>query len=69
VPISRGTSNVSAADMKKLAPLLKHYKGMPHPFSACVRDNRKRFGPLTEKYCAVIKDLIEGNTSWRGKKK
>jgi hypothetical protein len=55
--------------MKKLAPLLKHYKGMPHPFSACVRDNRKRFGPLTEKYCAVIKDLIEGNTSWRGKKK
>jgi hypothetical protein len=68
MPISRGTANVSASDMKKLAPLLKHYRGKAHPFSTCVRDNRKRFGPLTEKYCAVLKDLIEGDTNWRGKK-
>jgi len=62
---SKGTANVSPHDMKKLAPLLKHYGKMAHPFRACVRDNRKRFGPLTEKYCAVLKDLIKGTTSWR----
>ena len=62
---SKGTANVSPHDMKKLAPLLKHYGKMAHPFRACVRDNRKRFGPLTEKYCAVLKDLIKGTTKWR----
>lgn len=62
---SKGTANVSPHDMKKLAPLIKHYGKMAHPFRACVRDNRKRFGPLTEKYCAVLKDLIKGTTSWR----
>jgi hypothetical protein len=62
---SKGTANVSPADMKRLKPLLKHYAKKPHPFRACVRDNRKRFGPLTEKYCAIIKDLIRGTTKWR----
>ena len=62
---SKGTANVSPHDMKKLAPLLKHYGKKAHPFRACVKDNRKRFGPLTEKYCAVLKDLIKGTTSWR----
>ena len=62
---SKGTANVSPHDMKKLSPLLKHYGKMAHPFRACVKDNRKRFGPLTEKYCAVLKDLIKGTTSWR----
>lgn len=60
------------ATMKKLAPLIKYYAKKKHPFKACVRDNRKRFGPLTEKYCAVIVDIIHGgNTHWRkgGKKK
>jgi len=66
---SKGTANVSASDVKKLHPLLKHYAKMRHPFTACVRDNRKRFGPKTEAYCAVLKDLIVGSTNWRGKGK
>ncbi len=66
---SKGTANVSANDVKKLHPLLKHYAKMKHPFTACVRDNRKRFGGKTEAYCAVLKDLIVGNTKWRGKGK
>jgi len=67
--ISKGTANVSPADKKKLRPLLRHYAKMRHPFAACVRDNRKRFGAHTEEYCAVLKDLIVGNTKWRGKGK
>jgi len=66
---SKGTANVSPSDVKKLRPLLRHYAKMKHPFTACVRDNRKRFGPKTEAYCAVLKDLIVGNTKWRGKGK
>ncbi len=66
---SKGTANVSPADMKKLAPLIRHYGKMAHPFTACVKDNRKRFGTATEKYCAVLKDLIKGSTDWRGKEK
>ena len=62
---SKGTMNVSAADLKKLRPLVKFYAKKAHPFRACVNDNRKRFGPLTEKYCAIIKDLIKGTTKWR----
>jgi hypothetical protein len=67
---SKGTANVSAADLKKLRPLIRFYAKKPHPFRACVQDNTKRFGPLVNKYCAIIKDLIEGNTKWRhgGKK-
>jgi hypothetical protein len=66
---SKGTANVSPADMKRLRPILEKYKKSPHPFRACVKDNKKRFGPNVNKYCAVIKDLIEGSTKWRGKKK
>src|SRR5262245_43485831 len=66
---SKGTANVSPDDMKKLRGLLDHYRAQPKPFTSCVRDNRKRFGGLTEKYCAVLKDLIEGNTHWRNQKK
>lgn len=67
--VSKGTANVSPADKKKLRPLMRHYAKMKHPFAACVRDNRKRFGTHTEEYCAVLKDLIVGNTKWRGKGK
>ena len=67
--ISKGTANVSERDKKKLRPLMRHYAKMKHPFTACVRDNRKRFGAHTEEYCAVLKDLIVGNTKWRGKGK
>ncbi len=66
---SKGTANVSAADLKKLRPLIRFYAKKAHPFRACVNDNRKRFGPLVNKYCAIIKDLIEGNTKWRNQSK
>ena len=52
---------------KNLKPLLRHYAKMAHPFRACVRDNRKRFGPKAEAVCAVLKDIIRGTTHWRGK--
>lgn len=66
---SKGTANVTPADRHKLLPLLRYYAKKPHPFTACVRDNRKRFGPRAEAICAVVKDLIVGNTHWRGKGK
>ncbi len=62
-----GTADVTPADRAKLAGLLKHYRGMTHPFRACKRDQMKH--GLSEDHanrrCAVIKDLIEGNTKWR----
>lgn len=66
---SKGTANVTPEDRRKLLPLLRYYAKKPHPFTACVRDNRKRFGPRAEAICAVVKDLIVGNTRWRGKGK
>lgn len=66
-----GTANVSPDDRKKLAPLLKHYAKMEHPFTACKRDQLKH--GLSEDHanrrCAVLKDLIKGTTKWRGKDK
>lgn len=60
------TTMANPKAMKRLAPLIKFYAKKPHPFTACVKDNRKRFGPLTEKYCAVIVDIIHGgDTHWR----
>lgn len=50
----------------KLAPLMAHYGKMAHPFTACVADNTKRFGPeRAKRVCAVLKDLIRGTTKWR----
>lgn len=66
---SKGTANVSPRDMAKLRPLLKHYAKKAHPFRACVRDNKKRFGPRTNAICAVVKDLIYHSTKWRGNEK
>ena len=64
--ISKGTADVTPSDRKKLAPLLRHYKRMAHPFTQCVKDNTKRFGLERAKaYCAVLKDLNEGTTKWR----
>lgn len=51
----------------ELHGLLKYYAKKKHPFAACVRDNRKRFGPRAEAVCAVLKDIIRGTTKWRGK--
>jgi hypothetical protein len=50
----------------ELHGLLKYYAKKPHPFTACVHDNRKRFGPRAEAVCAVLKDIIRGTTKWRG---
>lgn len=51
----------------KLKGILKHYAKDPHPFTACVKDNMKRFGPgRTERVCATLKDIIRGTTHWRG---
>lgn len=57
---------VSPEAKRKLMGILKHYAKMQHPFAACVRDNRKRFGPRAEAVCAVLKDIIRGTTKWRG---
>jgi len=52
--------------MKKLKALVAFYKNKPHPFTACVRDNTKRFGPEgAKKVCAVVKDIGERGTDWR----
>lgn len=59
-------TQVSPHARHKLSGLLKYYAKKPHPFRACVRDNRKRFGPRTEGICAVLKDMIRGTTRWRG---
>ena len=57
---------VAPEDRKRLEGLIEHYRGKPHPFAACVRDNTERFGrERAERVCAVLKDLIEGGTGWR----
>lgn len=56
---------VSPEHRKRLAGLLKFYAKKKHPFAACVRDNRKRFGDRAENVCAVLKDMIRGTTRWR----
>lgn len=68
VDLALGAENVSPSDKKKLKGLLKHYAKMKHPFTACVRDNTKRFGPEgAKRVCATLKDVIRGTTKWRGK--
>lgn len=58
--------SVGPAARGQLRNLLKHYAGKPHPFTACVRDNTKRFGPEgAERVCATLKDIIRGTTRWR----
>lgn len=59
---------VSPASKKKLQPLVQHYMKKKHPFTACVRDNTKRFGKdRAERMCAVLKDIGYQSTKWRGK--
>jgi hypothetical protein len=49
-----------------LSGILKHYAKEAKPFTACVKDNMKRFGPgRTERVCATLKDIIRGTTRWR----
>lgn len=67
VATTPGTANVSTADRKKLAGLLKHYGKMARPFTACYRDQIKHgLSPdHAARRCAVLKDLIRGTTKWR----
>ena len=52
----------------KLRGILSYYAKKKHPFTDCVRDNTKRFGPDgAARVCATLKDLIYGTTIWRGK--
>lgn len=58
--------NVTPRDKAKLKGLLKYYAKKPKPFTACVRDNTKRFGKDgAERVCATLKDIIKGTTKWR----
>lgn len=51
----------------QLRGLLRYYAKKEHPFTACVKDNTKRFGPGgADKVCATLKDIIRGTTHWRG---
>jgi hypothetical protein len=51
----------------QLKGLLRYYAKKDRPFTSCVADNMKRFGPnRTEKVCATLKDVIRGTTHWRG---
>lgn len=64
-------TKIPAQNVKRLAPLVKHYAGKAHPFTACVADQVKH--GLSEDHakrrCAVVKDLGRGTTNWRGKAK
>jgi hypothetical protein len=71
--VGAATPGVSEADTvgpaarHKLRFLLRYYAKKDHPFTACVNDNMKRFGPnRTERICATLKDIIRGTTHWRG---
>lgn len=57
---------VGPAAKKKLGGILGKYAKSAHPFTDCVKDNTKRFGPEgAKKVCAVDKDLIRKSTNWR----
>jgi hypothetical protein len=56
---------VTPEHRKKIAAIVNYYAKKPHPFTECVRDNRKRFGPRTEQVCAVVKDMGRRSTKWR----
>lgn len=51
---------------KRINSIVKHYAGMAHPFTQCVADNTKRFGPeRAKRVCAVVKDMGRQSTKWR----
>lgn len=61
---------VTPGNRKKVSPLVNHYMKQAHPFTACVRDNTKRFGlERAQRICAVVKDMGRRTTKWRGEVK
>lgn len=67
--VVRNYQAVSPENKARLHGLIEHYRKSPHPFTQCVTDNRKRFGDRAERVCAVLKDIMENTTSWRGHEK
>lgn len=67
VELNAGHLDVGPDARKKLRFLIRYYMKKPHPFTACVRDNTKRFGSEgAKRVCATLKDIGEGdNTHWR----
>lgn len=63
-------TKIPAKNVKRLSPIIKHYRGMAHPFSTCVRDQMKHglSRDHANRRCAVVKDLGQGSTAWHGKK-
>lgn len=60
------SKDVGPEERRKLKNLLSFYAKKSHPFTACVRDNRKRFGDEgAKRVCATLKDIIRGTTKWR----
>jgi hypothetical protein len=58
---------VGPTQRHQLKGLLRYYAKQAKPFTACVHDNTKRFGPGgADKVCATLKDIIRGTTHWRG---
>jgi uncharacterized coiled-coil protein SlyX len=65
-PPGTDISRNQAAARGPLRHLIAFYMKKPHPFTACVRDNTKRFGPeRAKRVCATLKDLGTGTTKWR----
>lgn len=67
---SRGTANVSPADVKHLTPIIKHIqKKGPHFHGQCMRMKGLKAKYPSKRHraaiCAVLKDLARGTTSWR----
>lgn len=60
-------TKVPPKNVAKLRPIIDHYKGMAHPFTACVRDQVKHglSQDHANRRCAVVKDLGAGTTKWR----
>lgn len=67
VLITSGHNDVGPEARRKLRGLIQYYMKKPHPFTACVRDNTKRFGSEgAKRVCATLKDIGSGdNTHWR----
>jgi len=60
------SKDVGPEARRKLRGLIKYYMSKPHPFTACVKDNTKRFGKEgAERVCATLKDIGSGTTKWR----
>lgn len=65
-PESRSSKTVGPAARAHLKSLIAYYMKKPHPFTACVHDNTKRFGEEgAKRVCATLKDIGEGTTKWR----